>query len=51
LKPRRAFLEVNDTGRGFYLAARKGKRGEAYNLCAAETREIGELLNTADHFG
>ena len=36
LKPRRAFLDVNDTVRGFYLAAMKGKRGEAYNLCAAE---------------
>lgn len=47
LKPRRAFLDVNDTVRGFYLAALKGKRGEAYNLCAAETHEIGELLHTA----
>ena len=47
LEPRRAFLDVNDTVRGFYLAALKGKRGEAYNLCAAETHEIGELLNTA----
>ena len=34
LKPSRAFLDVNDTVRGFYLAAMKGKRGEAYNLCA-----------------
>jgi GDP-4-dehydro-6-deoxy-D-mannose reductase len=47
LKPRRAFLDVNDTVRGFYLAARKGKRGEAYNLCATTTHEIGELLRTA----
>lgn len=47
LKPRRAFLDVNDTVRGFYLAAMKGKRGEAYNLCAAATHEIGELLRTA----
>jgi nucleoside-diphosphate-sugar epimerase len=47
LKPRRAFLDVNDTVRGFYLAALKGKRGEAYNLCAAETHEIGEVLRTA----
>src|SRR5580700_12000478 len=47
LKPRRAFLDVEDTIRGFYLAAKKGKRGEAYNLCATETREIGELLETA----
>jgi GDP-4-dehydro-6-deoxy-D-mannose reductase len=47
LKPRRAFLDVNDTVRGFYLAAMKGKRGESYNLCAATTHEIGELLRTA----
>jgi GDP-4-dehydro-6-deoxy-D-mannose reductase len=47
LKPRRAFLDVNDTVCGFYLAALSGKRGEAYNLCAAKTYEIGELLNTA----
>lgn len=44
LKPRRAFLDVNDTVRGFYLAALKGKRGEAYNLCATKTHEMGELL-------
>jgi len=47
LKPRRAFLDVNDTVRGFYLAAVKGKRGESYNLCAARTHEIGHLLKTA----
>ena len=47
LKPRRAFLDVNDAVRGFYLAAMKGKRGEAYNICAAETHEIGELLRRA----
>jgi len=47
LKPHRAFLDVSDTVRGFYLAAKKGKHGEAYNLCAAKTHEIGELLRTA----
>jgi len=47
LKPRRAFLDVNDTVRGFYLAAMKGKRGESYNLCATTTHEIGDLLRTA----
>lgn len=47
LKPRRAFLDVRDTVRGFYLAALKGKRGEAYNLCATATHEIGSLLRTA----
>lgn len=47
LKPRRAFLDVNDTVRGFYLAAMKGRRGESYNLCAPKTHEIGELLRLA----
>jgi GDP-4-dehydro-6-deoxy-D-mannose reductase len=47
LKPKRAFLDVDDTIRGFYLAALKGKRGEAYNLCATKTHEIGEMLRTA----
>ncbi len=47
LKPRRAFLDVRDTVQGFYLAAMKGKRGEAYNLCATRTYEIGELLRKA----
>jgi GDP-4-dehydro-6-deoxy-D-mannose reductase len=47
LKPRRAFLDVSDTVRGFYLAALKGHRGEAYNLCAIQTHEIGEVLETA----
>jgi GDP-4-dehydro-6-deoxy-D-mannose reductase len=47
LKPRRAFLDVQDTVRGFYLAAMRGKRGETYNLCASRTRHIHELLHTA----
>ena len=47
LKPDRAFLNVNDTVRGFYLAVMKGKRGEAYNICATKTHQIGELLRTA----
>lgn len=47
LQPRRAFLDVNDTVRGFYLAAMKGKRGESYNLCATRTVRIQELLHTA----
>src|SRR5208282_342120 len=47
LKPRRAFLDVKDTVRGFYLAAMKGLRGEAYNLCAATTYEMNEVLRLA----
>ena len=44
LKPRRAFMDVTDTVRGFYLAALKGQPGESYNLCAARTHEVGTLL-------
>jgi GDP-4-dehydro-6-deoxy-D-mannose reductase len=47
LKPRRAFLDVQDTVWGFYLAAIKGKRGEIYNLCASRTHRIQEVLRTA----
>src|SRR2546425_7584909 len=47
LKPRRAFLDVNDAVRGLYLAAMKGKRGEAYNLCVARTYPVHEILRTA----
>jgi GDP-4-dehydro-6-deoxy-D-mannose reductase len=47
LKPHRAFLDVQDTVRGFYLGAMKGKYGEAYNLCAARTFRVGELLDIA----
>jgi GDP-4-dehydro-6-deoxy-D-mannose reductase len=47
LKPRRAFLDVRDTVRSFYLAALKGKRGQSYNICAASTHEIGTMLRTA----
>jgi len=47
LKPRRAFLDVQDTVRGFYLAAMKGKRGEAYNLCATRTYRVEEVLHIA----
>jgi len=47
LQPRRAFLDVRDTAHGFYLAATKGRPGEAYNLCAESPLEIGELLRTA----
>ena len=47
LKPRRAFLDVQDAVRAFYLVAMKGKRGEAYNMCATRTYQIHEVLRTA----
>src|SRR5215472_16473358 len=47
LAPRRAFLDVHDAVRGFYLAAIKGQCGESYNLCASRTYRIQELLHRA----
>jgi GDP-4-dehydro-6-deoxy-D-mannose reductase len=47
LSPRRAFLDVSDAVRGFYLAATRGKPGEVYNLCASQTHSIRELLECA----
>jgi GDP-4-dehydro-6-deoxy-D-mannose reductase len=47
LKPQRAFLDVRDAVRGFCLAAIKGRPGETYNLCASETHEISEVLQSA----
>jgi GDP-4-dehydro-6-deoxy-D-mannose reductase len=47
LRPRRAVLDVTDTVRGFYLAAKSGKHGAVYNLCANKTHRIGELLRIA----
>jgi GDP-4-dehydro-6-deoxy-D-mannose reductase len=47
LKPRRAFLDVNDTVRAFFLAGMKGELGESYNVCAARTHRVGEVLQKA----
>ena len=47
LKPRRAFLDVNDTVRAFYLAAMKGKHGESYNVCATRTHKMSQILQRA----
>jgi GDP-4-dehydro-6-deoxy-D-mannose reductase len=47
LKPRRALLDVQDTVRGFFLAATKGRAGESYNLCAIATHPVGSILRTA----
>jgi GDP-4-dehydro-6-deoxy-D-mannose reductase len=47
LKPRRAFLDVRDTVNGFYLAALRGRHGEAYNLCATSTQTVETILVTA----
>lgn len=47
LEPHRAFLDVEDTVRGFFLAATKGTPGAAYNLCAYKTQSMQQLLDQA----
>ena len=47
LQPRRAFLDVADAVCGFYLAATRGRYGEAYNLCAKRTYRVEDVLRTA----
>jgi len=47
LSPKRAVLDVQDTVRGFYLAAMKGRRGETYNLCAPRTYQVRQILQAA----
>lgn len=47
LETERAFLDVVDTAWGFYLAALKGKPGEAYNLCADKTHRMRSILHSA----
>ena len=47
LKPRRAFLDVTDTVRAFYLVAMKGKHGESYNVCATRTHRMSDILQRA----
>ncbi len=47
LNTRRAFLDVADTVQAFYVAALKGKRGQAYNVCATATHLIGDVLQAA----
>jgi len=47
LKARRAFLHVNDAVRAFYLAAVRGKVGEAYNICGGQAVSMRKLLSSA----
>jgi GDP-4-dehydro-6-deoxy-D-mannose reductase len=47
LQTRRAFLDVQDTVRGFFLAALRGVRGSVYNLCASRLYTVATVLETA----
>ena len=45
LRPRRDFLYVTDTARGFIAAGTHGVSGEVYNLATGETISIGEVVD------
>ena len=40
----RDFLDIEDICRGIWMIARKGKRGELYNLCSGRPATIRQLL-------
>lgn len=44
LKARRAIMDVADLLSALVLLSERGEAGEAYNICADETREVGELI-------
>lgn len=44
LKTRRAIMDVDDLISALVLLAEHGEPGEAYNICANETHEVGELI-------
>jgi GDP-4-dehydro-6-deoxy-D-mannose reductase len=41
----RDFLHVNDVVRAYELAALRGRRGEAYNVCSGRARSVQEALS------
>lgn len=41
----RDFTDVRDIVRGYWLAAKKGKTGEVYNLCSGRGISISEMIN------
>lgn len=47
LETRRAFLDVQDTIYGFFLAAMRASHGEVYNLCAPRLHSMSTVLETA----
>ena len=47
LETRRAFLDVQDTVRGFFLTAMHGTPGGVYNLCASRLYSMATVLQTA----
>lgn len=45
LDPRRDFSDVRDVVRGYWLALKKGKAGEVYNICSGNALTIRQILN------
>ncbi|MFX1391931.1 MAG: GDP-mannose 4,6-dehydratase [Promethearchaeota archaeon] len=45
LNPYRDFLGINNTLKGIWLAATKGKPGETYHICSNKKIQIRQLLN------
>ena len=45
LEVRRDFVDVRDVARAYWLAAGKGKAGEAYNVASGQARSIREILD------
>lgn len=45
LKSKRTIIDTNDAMEAYWLAAKKGKVGEIYNICGKENISVGEFLN------
>ena len=50
LSPYRDFMAINDTVRGIWLAATKGKPGDTYHVCSNKKIQIRELLKISLSF-
>jgi GDP-4-dehydro-6-deoxy-D-mannose reductase len=46
LSPLRDYSDVRDVVRAYVALIRKGKPGEAYNICSGRTRSLKEILRT-----
>ena len=46
LNAKRDYTDVRDMVRGYYLAIKKGKPGEVYNVCSGKAHSIRKVLDT-----
>ena len=44
LKSKRTIIDTNDAMEAYWLAAKKGKVGEIYNICGKEKISVGKFL-------